>query len=103
MLRKRIFTCFLQLPSQNAIIMSAEIERGSSMKEYEIVAKFYNAGASLPETFFEERELESPEDFVRMKHGRDFDKFTREETAEGQILFRYDNGSLFPLSERISV
>ena len=35
-----------------------------------------------------------PEDFVRMKHGRDFDKFTREETAEGQILFCYDNGSV---------
>lgn len=66
------------------------------MKEYEIVAKFYNAcaGASRPETFFEERELERPEDFVRMKHGRDFDKFTREETAEGQILFCYDNGSV---------
>lgn len=64
------------------------------MKKYEIVAKFYNAGASRPETYFEEQELESPESFVRMKHGRDFDRFAREETADGRILFRYDNGSV---------
>ena len=47
------------------------------MKEYEIVAKFCNAcaGSSRPQTFFEEAELENTDDFVRMKHGKDFDKF----------------------------
>jgi len=29
-----------------------------------------------------------------MKHGRDFDRFTKEETAPGQIVYRYDNGSV---------
>lgn len=66
------------------------------MKEYEIVAKFCNAcaGTSRPETFFEEAELGDPADFVRMKHGRDFDKFTKEVLADGRILFSYDNGSV---------
>ena len=66
------------------------------MKEYEIVATFLNgcAGEAHPQTFFEEAELANTDDFVRAKHGRDFDKFTREETAEGQILFCYDNGSV---------
>ena len=42
------------------------------MKEYEIVAKFCNAcaGSSRPQTFFEEAELDSTDDFVRMKHGK---------------------------------
>ena len=42
------------------------------MKEYEIVAKFYNAcaGASRPQTFFEEAELSDPGAYVRMKHGK---------------------------------
>lgn len=66
------------------------------MKEYEIVAKFYNAcaGSSRPQTFFEEAELEQPEDFVRMKHGREFEKFMKESLPDGRILYRYDNGSV---------
>lgn len=66
------------------------------MKEYEIVAKFCNAcaGSSRPETFFEEAELENTDDFVRMKHGQEFDRFTKELLANGQILYRYDNGSV---------
>ena len=66
------------------------------MKEYEIVAKFYNAcaGSSRPETFFEERELENTDDFVRMKHSKDFDKFSKEILPAGQILYKFDNGSV---------
>lgn len=66
------------------------------MKEYEIVAKFCNAcaGASRPQTFFEEAELSSPDDYVRMKHGRDFDKFSREVLPDGRLLYTYDNGSV---------
>ena len=57
-----------------------------SMKEYEIVAKFYNAcaGTSRPQTFFEEAMLENTEDYVRTKHGKDFDKFTKEISANGR-------------------
>lgn len=66
------------------------------MKEYEIVAKFLNgcAGAAHPQTFFEEAELSDPNDFVRAKHGKDFDKFVREVLPNGQIVFTYDNGTV---------
>ena len=66
------------------------------MKEYEIIAKFCNAcaGSSRPQTFFEEAELDSTDDFVRMKHGKDFDKFTKETLPNGQILYQFDNGSV---------
>lgn len=66
------------------------------MKEYEIVAKFYNAcgGSSHVQTYFEEAELEDPGDFVRMKHGREFDRFTKEVLDDGRILYQFDNGSV---------
>jgi len=66
------------------------------MKEYEIVAKFYNAcaGSSRPQTFFEEAELDSTDAYVRMKHGKDFDRFTKECRSNGQIVYTYDNGSV---------
>ncbi len=66
------------------------------MEEYEIVAKFINgcAGASRPQTFFEEAELGSTEEYVRMKHGRDFDKFQKEIRSNGQEVYTYDNGTV---------
>lgn len=66
------------------------------MEEYEIVAKFYNAcaGSSRPQTFFEEAELESTDDYVRMKHSRDFEKFSKEVFSNGQTIYKYDNGSV---------
>ena len=66
------------------------------MKEYEVVAKFYNAcaGSSRPQTFFEEVELACTDEFVRAKHGKDFDKFSKEMFSDGRILYRYDNGSV---------
>ena len=66
------------------------------MKEYEIVAKFCNAcaGSSRPQTFFEEAELRSTGDYVRMKHSRDFDKFKKEVLSDGRIVYTYDNGSV---------
>ena len=69
---------------------------GISMKEYEIVAKFCNAcaGSSRPQTFFEEAELENTDDYVRMKHSKDFAQFSKEILPSGQIFYRYDNGSV---------
>ena len=66
------------------------------MKEYEIVAKFLNgcAGAAHPQTFFEEAELSSTDDYVRTKHGTDFNKFVKEDLPNGQILYTYDNGTV---------
>lgn len=66
------------------------------MKEYEIVFKFCNAcaGSSRPQTSFEEVELNDPDDYIREKHGKDFDKFTKELLLNGQIHYTYDNGSI---------
>lgn len=66
------------------------------MKEYEIVAKFCNAcaGSGRPQTYFEEAELDNPDDFVRMKHSRDYDRFVKELLSDGRILYTYDNGSV---------
>lgn len=66
------------------------------MKEYEIVAKFLNgcAGAAHPQTFFEEAELDNTDDFVRAKHGREFEKFQKEILPTGQVLYTYDNGTV---------
>lgn len=66
------------------------------MKEYEIVAKIYNAcaGSGRPQTFFEEAELESPDDYVRSKHGKEFAHFTKETLPTGQLLYRFDKGSV---------
>lgn len=66
------------------------------MKEYEIVAKFCNAcaGSSRPQTFFEEAELTSTDDFVWMKHSRDFEKVKKEILPDNRIVYSYDNGSV---------
>ncbi len=66
------------------------------MKEYEIVATFLNgcAGAAKPQTYFEEAELASTDDYVRMKHAKDFDKFTKEVRPTGQVVYTYDNGTV---------
>lgn len=66
------------------------------MKEYEIVAKFCNAcaGSTRPQTFFEEAELNSTDDFVRMKHSKEFSQFRKEILPDGRILYSYDNGSV---------
>lgn len=66
------------------------------MKEYEIAVKFTNAcaGASRPQTFFEEAELENTGDFIRSKHGAEFCKFSKEVLSPTQTVYRYDNGSV---------
>lgn len=66
------------------------------MKEYEIVAKYTNAcgGDEHAQTYFEEAELANTDDFVRMKHSRDFEKFTKEILPSGHIFYRFDNGSV---------
>lgn len=63
------------------------------MKEYEIVATFLNgcAGEAHPQTEFLEMELNDPADYVRQQHGKDFDKFTREDLPGGRVVFTYDH------------
>ena len=66
------------------------------MKEYEIVAKYLNgcAGEARPQTFFEEAELANTDDFVRMKHSRDYEKFVKEVLPTGQVVYTYNNGTV---------
>ena len=66
------------------------------MKEYEIVLTYLNgcAGAAYPQISFEEAELANTDDFVRAKHGRDFDKFQKEVRPDGQIVYTFDNGTV---------
>ena len=61
------------------------------MKEYEIVFKYLNgcAAEAYPQISFEEAELNDPADYVRAKHGKEFDKFTREDLPDGKVLFSY--------------
>ena len=64
------------------------------MKEYEIVLTYLNgcAGAAYPLTSFEEKELADPADYIRKKHGKDFDKFETEEVAPGKTVWKFDTG-----------
>ena len=66
------------------------------MKEYEIVAKYLHgcAGAAHPQTFFEEAQLANTDDYVRMKHVKDFSKFVKEVLPNGQVVYTYDNGTV---------
>ena len=61
------------------------------MKEYEIVGTYLNgcSGTAHPQTVFEEAELSDTDDYVRAKHGKDFDKFQKEILPNGQILYTY--------------
>ena len=64
------------------------------MKEYEIVAKYINgcAGEAYPQTTFEEAELSDTDDYIRSKHGRDFDKFQKEVLSDDRIVYTYKCG-----------
>lgn len=66
------------------------------MKDYEIVATYLNgcSGAAHPQTSFEEAALENTDTYIQAKHSKDFDKFQKEITPGGQILYTYDNGTV---------
>ena len=61
------------------------------MKEYEIVFKYLNgcAGEAHPQITFDEAELNDPADYVRAKHGKEFEKFTREDLPGGNVLYSH--------------
>lgn len=66
------------------------------MKEYEIVLTYLNgcAGAAYPQISFEEVEVNSPAEYIRSKHGKDFTKFLSETTESGKEIWKFDNGSV---------
>ena len=66
------------------------------MKDYEIVMTFLNgcAGASYRQTSFQEALIPSPEAYLQDKHGKDFERFTRERLPNGQVVYTFDNGTV---------
>ena len=66
------------------------------MKDYEIVMTFLNgcAGAASPQTSFQEARIPSPEAYLQDKHGKDFERFTRETLPNGQVVYTFDNGTV---------
>lgn len=64
------------------------------MTEYEIVCKYINgcAGEAYPQTTFEEAEIESTDDYIRSKHGKDFEKFVKEILDDGRTVYTYKSG-----------
>ena len=61
------------------------------MKEYEIAITFLNgcAGAAHPQTSFAEAALADTDDYIRAKHGKDFDRFQKEVLPDGQIKYTF--------------
>lgn len=59
------------------------------MKEYEVTCTYLNgcAGAAYPQTSFEEILAESPEAWLKKKHGKDFSKFCREAGEHGRTVY----------------
>ena len=41
---------------------------------------------------FEEATLRDPDDYIRQKHGPDFEKFQKQILPDGRILYTYDHG-----------
>ena len=66
------------------------------MKEYEIAFTYLNgcAGAAYPQISFDEAALVDPGDYVKEKHGRDFDKFCKEVLPTGQVVYTFRNGAV---------
>ena len=66
------------------------------MTEYEIVATFLNgcAGSAYPQTSFEEAELNSTDDYIRNKHGKQASAFTRELREDGREVYTFSNGAV---------
>ncbi len=64
-------------------------------REFEISLQIFNAcaGSGRPETYFEEAELDAPEDYLKMKHGKDFENMKREVLSSGDIEYTLDKGS----------
>ena len=46
-----------------------------------------SAEIAAAQTSFEEAELADPDDYIRQKHGKDFNKFQKEIRPDGQIVY----------------
>ncbi len=65
-------------------------------KEYEVVHEIFNecANNQMRDVFFEELELENPEEYIRLKHKDKELKLTREDLADGTIVYDVESAGL---------
>lgn len=59
------------------------------MREFEVMIEIINAcaGNCHPDTTIEEIEVNDPDDYVREKHGADFEKMQKEVLESGEIQY----------------
>jgi hypothetical protein len=64
--------------------------------EYEILLEISNAcaGSSRPQTYFEVAELEDPDDYVKAKHGKDWETVQKKILSSGEIQYFLDKNSV---------
>ena len=65
-------------------------------KEYEVVAEIINAcaGSGRPQVYIEDAELEDPDEYVKAKHGRDWDQVKKEMLPSGELQYTQNKGSI---------
>lgn len=66
------------------------------MQEYEIAYTYLNgcAGAAHPMNSFDEAELSNTDDYVKAKHGKDFEKFVKEVLPDDRVVYTFNNGAV---------
>ena len=66
------------------------------MKEYEIALTYLNgcAGEAYPQVSLEEAEAESPEAYIREKHGKQAEAFVQTLREDGREVYTFSNGAV---------
>jgi len=82
--------------SLQCIPFSAKTEVSDMKSEYEVTVEVYNAcaGEGRPQTYFEVVQLENTDEYVKMKHGKDFENMAKEILPSGEIQYCLDTGSV---------
>ena len=73
------------------------------MKEYEIIFTYLNgcSGSAHPQRTFDEAEIADTDAYVRSKHGKEFDKFEKQNVKllQGQCLHARIIGFTHPITK----
>ncbi|MDO4261953.1 MAG: hypothetical protein Q4C82_07730 [Eubacteriales bacterium] len=66
------------------------------MKEYEVVHEIFNSCSNnqMRDVFFEEAELDDPEQFIRSRHKDKELKLEREDLDDGTVVFRVETSGI---------
>ncbi len=66
------------------------------MKEYEIVHEIFNecANNQMRDVFFEEAEVDDPEQYIRSRHKDKDLELSREDLADGTIVYHVESAGM---------